>query len=166
MHDPSRYRRLNTMPDRELLTADDLALRPGRGVRSPWLRDALEAEGNPAPLPGPAGDVDCDVAIVGGGYTGMWTAYQLKRRAPELRLVLIEQDICGGGPSGRNGGFVNAWWDELDALVDLHGPEAGARLRPGRLGVGGRDRRVVCRARRGRPLSTRRDAGRLHGAGP
>ncbi|HEX6139902.1 MAG TPA: FAD-dependent oxidoreductase, partial [Candidatus Limnocylindria bacterium] len=35
----------------------------------------------------------------------------------------IEQDICGGGPSGRNGGFVNAWWDELDILVELYGPE-------------------------------------------
>jgi len=106
-----------------LLTPGDLALRPGRGVRSPWLRDALAAEGDPPPLPAPRGDVDCDVLIAGGGYTGMWTAYQLSLRAPELRITLVEQDICGGGPSGRNGGFVNAWWDELDTLVELHGPE-------------------------------------------
>jgi glycine/D-amino acid oxidase-like deaminating enzyme len=105
------------------LTAGDLALVPGRGVRSPWLRDALAAEGDPPPLPGPAGDVNADVAIVGGGYVGLWTAEQLSRRAPELRVVVLEQDICGGGPSGRNGGFVNAWWDELDTLVELHGPE-------------------------------------------
>ena len=53
------------------LTPGDLALRPGRGVRSPWLREALAAEGDPAPLPGPAADLAADVAIVGGGYTGL-----------------------------------------------------------------------------------------------
>jgi glycine/D-amino acid oxidase-like deaminating enzyme len=110
------------MPEPQL-TADDLALRPGRGVRSPWLREALAAEADPSPLPGPSHDRSCDVAIVGGGYTGLWTALQLKERAPELEVVLLEQDICGGGPSGRNGGFVNAWWDELDTLAELHGPE-------------------------------------------
>jgi glycine/D-amino acid oxidase-like deaminating enzyme len=118
----SRYRQF-TMADQASLTRDDLALRPGRGVRSPWLRDALAAEDDPAPLPGPTDDLDCDVAVVGGGYTGMWTAYQLKRRAPQLRVIVIEQDICGGGPSGRNGGFVNAWWDELDTLVELYGAD-------------------------------------------
>jgi glycine/D-amino acid oxidase-like deaminating enzyme len=106
-----------------VLTPGDLALRPGRGVRSPWLRDALAAEGNPDPAPPPGRDTSCDVAIVGGGYTGLWTAYQLLRRAPDLSVVLVEQDVCGGGPSGRNGGFVNAWWDELDTLVELYGPE-------------------------------------------
>jgi glycine/D-amino acid oxidase-like deaminating enzyme len=105
------------------LTVHDLALRPGRGARSPWLQEALAAEGDPPPLPGPASDLDVDVAIVGGGYTGLWTAEQLSRRAPELRVAVIEQDICGGGPSGRNGGFVNAWWDELETLVELYGPE-------------------------------------------
>ena len=105
------------------LTADDVALRPGRGLRSPWLREALAAEGDPDPLPPPAGQLRCDVAIVGGGYTGLWTALNLKERAPELEVLLLEQDICGGGPSGRNGGFVNAWWDELDGLVELFGPE-------------------------------------------
>ena len=109
------------MPD-PLLTSDDLALRPGGGVRSPWLREALAAEGDPPPLPGLAGDRSCDVAIVGGGYTGLWTALQLKERAPELEVVLLEQDICGGGPSGRNGGFVNAWWDELDTLQGCTAP--------------------------------------------
>src|SRR5919106_5753562 len=90
-----------------LLTHGDRDLRPGRGQRSPWLREALAAEGHPAVAPPPAGDVDADVAIVGGGYTGLWTAYQLQERDPDLRIVLLEQDICGGGPSGRNGGVVN-----------------------------------------------------------
>ncbi|HET7521231.1 MAG TPA: FAD-binding oxidoreductase [Candidatus Limnocylindria bacterium] len=107
----------------EPLTAEDLALRPGGGVRSPWLRDALAAEGDPAPLPPPPARLDADVLIVGGGYTGLWTALQLRERAPELRVAVVEQDICGGGPSGRNGGFANSWWDELDALVDLYGEQ-------------------------------------------
>jgi glycine/D-amino acid oxidase-like deaminating enzyme len=106
-----------------LLTSDDLALRPGHGQRSPWLREALAAEGDPPPLPPPSGTLTCDAAIVGGGYTGMWTALHLQERAPHLSITILEQDICGGGPSGRNGGFVNAWWDELDTLVDLFGPE-------------------------------------------
>ena len=106
-----------------ILTPADLALRPGRGARSPWLREALTAEGDPLPLPALSRDLSCDVAIVGGGYTGLWTALHLKERAPELDVVLVEQDICGSGPSGRNGGFVNAWWDELDTLEELYGDE-------------------------------------------
>ena len=74
-----------------------------------------------APL---AGLHDADLAIVGGGYTGLWTALAVAERAPELRIVVLEQDICGGGPSGRNGGFVNAWWDEIATLVALFGPQA------------------------------------------
>ena len=95
---------------------------PGKR-RSWWLREGLAAEGNPAPAEPLRGSVEADVAIVGGGYTGMWTAYDLLERAPGTRIVLLEQDICGGGPSGRNGGFVHAWWDQLPLLVELHGPE-------------------------------------------
>ncbi|HYM52055.1 MAG TPA: FAD-dependent oxidoreductase [Candidatus Dormibacteraeota bacterium] len=109
--------------DVSLLTSADLALRPGHGERSPWLREAMAAEGDPPPAPPPRRHLEVDVAIVGGGYTGLWTAYQLTERAPELRIAILEQDICGGGPSGRNGGFVNGWWDELDTLVDLYGEE-------------------------------------------
>lgn len=118
--DAGRDRRPRTEP---VLTPHDLALRPGHGQRSPWLREALAAEGDPRPLSPPSADVTCDVAIVGGGYTGLWTALNLKERAPELGVTILEQDICGGGPSGRNGGFVNAWWDELDELVDMFGAE-------------------------------------------
>ena len=65
--------------------------------------------------------------IVGGGFTGLWTAYQLSRANPRLGVVLLEQDICGGGPSGRNGGFASGWWDELDGLQALYGTEASLR---------------------------------------
>lgn len=88
-----------------------------------WLREALRAEGDPPPAPPLTESVECDVAIVGGGYTGMWTAYELTERAPGMRIVLLEQDICGGGPSGRNGGFTHGWWDQLPLLVDLYGPD-------------------------------------------
>ena len=46
------------------------------------------------------GSVAADVCIIGGGYTGLWTAWFLAERAPSARIVLLEQDICGGGPSG------------------------------------------------------------------
>jgi glycine/D-amino acid oxidase-like deaminating enzyme len=107
-----------------LLSKDDLALRPG-GSRAPWLREALEHESSAAPAPPLDRDMRTDVAIVGGGYTGLWTAWHLLDRNPDLSITIVEQDICGGGPSGGNGGFVNSWWDEIGALVDRFG-EAGA----------------------------------------
>jgi glycine/D-amino acid oxidase-like deaminating enzyme len=63
------------------------------------------------------------VLILGGGYTGMWTAYFLTQHAPGIDVVILEQDICGGGPSGRNGGFALGWWDELPGLVELFGEQ-------------------------------------------
>jgi len=72
-----------------------------------WLEDALAQEGNPPPSSALAGDTTADVAIVGGGYTGLWTALALRERQPDLRIALLEAEICGHGPSGRNGGFVH-----------------------------------------------------------
>jgi glycine/D-amino acid oxidase-like deaminating enzyme len=62
------------------------------------------------PEPGPAlpGDRDADVCIVGGGFTGLWTAYYLKKADPSLRVVLLEARFCGYGASGRNGGWLTA----------------------------------------------------------
>jgi len=112
--------------DERLLTDADRQLRPGQGQRSPWLREALADEGDPAPTAALSGETDADVAIIGGGYTGLWTAHHLIERDPTLRIVVLEADICGGGPSGRNGGFVNSWWDEASGLVSMFGPD-GAR---------------------------------------
>ncbi|MFW5417981.1 FAD-dependent oxidoreductase [Nocardiopsis sp. CNT-189] len=58
-----------------------------------------------APLPGSA---DYDVCIVGGGYTGLWTAYYLKRDQPDLRICILEREFAGFGASGRNGGWLSA----------------------------------------------------------
>jgi glycine/D-amino acid oxidase-like deaminating enzyme len=51
-------------------------------------------------------DLDIDVAIIGAGYTGLWTAYYLKRQAPDLNIAIIEAQTAGFGASGRNGGWL------------------------------------------------------------
>ncbi len=48
------------------------------------------------------------MAIVGAGFTGLWTAYYLKRLQPDARIVVVEREIAGFGPSGRNGGWVSS----------------------------------------------------------
>jgi glycine/D-amino acid oxidase-like deaminating enzyme len=67
----------------------------------------MEQLGQP-PIPRPAlqGSLEVDVAIVGAGYTGLWTAYYLKRQAPELRVAMLEAEYAGFGASGRNGGWL------------------------------------------------------------
>jgi glycine/D-amino acid oxidase-like deaminating enzyme len=82
-----------------------------------WLEEAGAEEAAP-PL---EGDMEADVAIVGGGYTGLWTALALKERDPDLDVVLLEADRCGLGPSGRNGGFVHGYWSYLPRLREEFG---------------------------------------------
>ena len=97
--------------------------------RSWWLHDALadpSLDGEPAPAL--STETQADVVILGGGYTGMWTALHLKERDPGLDIVILEQDICGGGPSGRNGGFVNSWWSGLHHICEDFGDEATLRM--------------------------------------
>ena len=57
--------------------------------------------------PGPCltEDIDVDVAIVGGGFTGLSTAFHLKKEQPDMRIAIFESEIIGFGASGRNGGF-------------------------------------------------------------
>nr|MBA2767973.1 FAD-dependent oxidoreductase [Sporichthyaceae bacterium] len=57
------------------------------------------------PLPG---DREADVAIVGAGFTGLWTAFYLARADPSLRIVVLEREVAGFGASGRNGGWCSA----------------------------------------------------------
>jgi glycine/D-amino acid oxidase-like deaminating enzyme len=93
-----------------------------------WLEQALAAEGDPEPAAALQGDATVDVAVVGGGYTGLWTALALRERAPELRVTLLEREICGHGPSGRNGGFVHGYWAALASLRPVLGDEEALRL--------------------------------------
>ncbi|RJG44475.1 FAD-binding oxidoreductase [Mesorhizobium sp. DCY119] len=57
-----------------------------------------------APLPG---DLEADVCIVGAGYTGLWTAYYLKKADPSIRIAIVEKEFAGFGASGRNGGWLS-----------------------------------------------------------
>jgi glycine/D-amino acid oxidase-like deaminating enzyme len=75
--------------------------------RSLWL-DGL-ADDPLVPRPALPGRIDADVAIVGAGYTGLWTAYYLRRADPGLRVVVLEREIAGFGASGRNGGWCSAF---------------------------------------------------------
>jgi glycine/D-amino acid oxidase-like deaminating enzyme len=90
-----------------------------------WLEEALAAGFGGEPAPPLEGDTEADVAIVGGGYTGLWTALALKERDPGLDVVVLEADECGRGPSGRNGGFCHGYWSHLPRLRERFG-EAGA----------------------------------------
>ena len=113
-------------PNIQALNLAGKALTPG-AQRSWWLREALAAEIDSAPCPPLKGDINADVVVVGGGFSGLWTAYFLIEAKPDLKVVVLEQDICGGGPSGRHGGFASGWWDELDGLITLYGPAEAVR---------------------------------------
>jgi glycine/D-amino acid oxidase-like deaminating enzyme len=91
----------------------------------PWWWEEAGADEVPPAL---EGDVSADVCIVGGGYTGLWTALAVKEREPSSRVVLLEAATCGAGPSGRNGGFLHGYWASLAELVSLLGRERALEL--------------------------------------
>ena len=123
-------------------------------ARSLWLDGVPSPLAPRAPLPG---DLQCDVAIVGAGFTGLWTAYHLARAAPDTRIVVIEREIAGFGPSGRNGGWVSpgvagtlsGYRDEDD--VRLADPAPAPRRRRGRMERRQRDDRARVPAAGRRP---------------
>ena len=86
----------------------------------------------PDPLePGPRlpGDIDVDVAIAGGGFTGLWTAYYLRRSDPGLRIAILEREIAGFGASGRNGGWCSALFPaSLAKLARMAGRNAAIAM--------------------------------------
>jgi ribulose 1,5-bisphosphate synthetase/thiazole synthase len=71
--------------------------------RSLWLQ---EVAGDCPDAPPLQGSRRADVAIIGGGFVGLWAALRIKELAPAADVAILEQDICGGGASGRNGGLV------------------------------------------------------------
>ena len=100
--------------------------------RNFWLDQAFGEETDAAVAPPLAGDVRCDVLIVGGGYTGLWTAIELKTREPSLDVRIIEKEFCGWGASGRNSGYLLNFWAKYPTLKSICG-EARA-LEVGRAG--------------------------------
>jgi glycine/D-amino acid oxidase-like deaminating enzyme len=76
------------------------------------------------------GDTAADVAIVGGGLTGLWTAYYLLTASPGLRVVVLEKEIAGFGASGRNGGWCSALFPRSTASLEkAHGLDAALAMR-------------------------------------
>ncbi len=90
--------------------------------------DGLEVV--PPPRVGLERDLDLDVAIVGGGFTGLWTARSLLELDPHLRVGIFEAEHCGFGASGRNGGWASALFAASDVrIAKEHGIDAARRMR-------------------------------------
>jgi putative aminophosphonate oxidoreductase len=97
------------------------------GPRSLWLQEALRAEDGVESQELLEG-TRADICIVGGGYTGLWAALRIKELEPDADVAVVDQDICGGGPSGRNGGFALTWWSKIQTLIKRVGEEEAVRL--------------------------------------
>lgn len=96
-----------------------------------WF-DSLAASGldDLAPRPTLADDVTVDVCIVGGGLTGLWTAYYLQAADPTLSIAIVEKDLAGFGASGRNGGWCSALFPlSATALESRYGFAAAVDMR-------------------------------------
>ena len=91
-----------------------------------WL-DAFD--GDLTPRPPLESNIEADVAIVGAGYTGLWTAYYLLKAQPDLRVAIMEKEIAGFGASGRNGGWCSALFAAShDKIAKSYGRDAAVRL--------------------------------------
>lgn len=97
-----------------------------------WQHDARSSVGIPVQR-SLRGTLTADVAIVGGGFTGLWTALTLKERQPDLNIVLLDSYRCGDGASSRNGGNVHGYWGALPTLISIFG--ADKSLEAARLGT-------------------------------
>ena len=97
------------------------------GFQPFWFDEAIRLEGLNN-RPSLNRDLVCDVAIVGGGFTGLWSAIKLKQKAPELKIVIIEKDLCGQGASGRNGGCMLTFSSKFRSLIQHFGVEEAIRL--------------------------------------
>lgn len=93
-----------------------------------WHATMTDDEWGPG-RPAISGDIEADVAIVGSGYTGMWTAYYLLQRDPSLKVVLLEANVVGFGASGRNGGWCSGLLPMgLDAIAAESNRDEAVRL--------------------------------------
>ncbi|MGE2836502.1 NAD(P)/FAD-dependent oxidoreductase [Mycobacterium sp. SMC-4] len=90
-----------------------------------WLDDAVRDDGR---TPALEANTRADVCIVGGGFTGLWTALNIKKHAPDADVVLLEREVCGSGASGRNGGFAMTMWHHFLLLENLCGTAQALRI--------------------------------------
>ena len=92
-----------------------------RHTRHGWW---LEEAGAVTPTRPLESDTSADVVIVGGGYLGLWTAWHLLVLEPGIEIALLEAAVCGHGPSGRNGGFCETLWGDVETLRERGGDAA------------------------------------------
>jgi glycine/D-amino acid oxidase-like deaminating enzyme len=102
-----------------------LHARDVHGRTASWWQVEAAPDDERPPLRGAA---TAEVVVVGGGFTGLWCALELKRRSPAARVVVLEAARCGDGASGRNGGFLHGYWASLPRLVGLLGRDAAVEL--------------------------------------
>lgn len=93
-----------------------------------WFTEAVAQEKDAKPSPSLGGETSVDVAIVGGGYTGLWTAHALKARKPDLSIAVIEAKLCGAAASGKNGGKVHGYWASLAGMSQSIGDNAALEV--------------------------------------
>jgi glycine/D-amino acid oxidase-like deaminating enzyme len=116
--------------------------------RSSFWLDDLAATGRDdlAPRAALIADARFDVCIVGGGLTGLWTAYSLAKSDPSLRIAVLEREIAGFGASGRNGGWCSALFPRsADSLEREHGFDAAVAMRRAMVDTVGEVGRVAAR---------------------
>ena len=104
------------------------SLKPPLPSRPSWWLEEARAHRSETVAPPLAGSLEVDVAVVGGGYTGLWTALALRERDPALSVALLEAREIGDGPSGRNGGFLHGYWSSLATLRAVLGDGAALQL--------------------------------------
>ena len=103
-------------------------LRPPLPSRPSWWLEEARVHGGAEVSPPLDGPLDVDVAVVGGGYTGLWTALAVRERDPSLSVALLEAREIGDGPSGRNGGFLHGYWSSLATLRAVLGDGGALQL--------------------------------------
>jgi glycine/D-amino acid oxidase-like deaminating enzyme len=133
---------------------------------SPWRGLSYRFDSLEGPLarrPALGADLDVDVAIVGAGFTGLWTAYYLTRSDPHLRVAVLETDLAGAGASGRNGGWCSAFFavsnGALAKQVGLDGMHAMRRAMEhavDEVGAAAADEGIDCHYRKGGTISLAR----------
>jgi glycine/D-amino acid oxidase-like deaminating enzyme len=96
-----------------------------------WLEEARRWEGEARDATPLEGEHEVDVAIVGAGYTGLWTALAVRQREPSARVLVLEAETVGEGPSGRNGGFLHGYWTDLARLRTAFGDDGALEVARG-----------------------------------
>ena len=116
-------------------------------------------------------DIDVDVAVVGGGFTGLWTAYSLAVAEPALRIAVLEAEVAGFGASGRNGGWCSALFAATDGrLAREHGTAAALAMRRAmqasvdQVGRTAAEEKIDCRFAKGGSVVVARNAAQVTGA--